>query len=58
VVADKIENFSQACFSTGGEGGQGGVYQDGINGAAGYGGGASANGSSGGSSGFCFIYCN
>lgn len=58
VVTDKIENFSQACFSTGGEGGQGGVYQDGINGAAGYGGGASANGSSGGSGGFCFIYCN
>lgn len=58
VVADKIENFSQACFSTGGEGGQGGIYQDGINGAAGFGGGASAKGSSGGSGGFCFIYCN
>ena len=54
VVASEINNFSQAVFSTGGEGGQGRL--NGINGAAGYGGGAAYGGSSGGSAGFCFIY--
>ena len=56
VVAEKINNFSQAVFSTGGGGGQG--KSNGINGASGYGGGAASGGSSGGSSGFCFIYSN
>ena len=51
IIADKINNFNQACFSTGGEGSKGA-----YNGAAGYGGGAGL--SSGGSSGFCFIYSN
>ncbi len=49
AITDKIENFSQACFSTGGSGA--------INGAAGYGGGASDI-TDGGSSGWCFIFCN
>ena len=54
VIANQINNFSQACFSTGGEGGRGKV--NGSNGAAGFGGGAST--SSGGSSGWCFIWSN
>lgn len=55
VIANKINNFSQACFSTGGEGGKS-SKGNGSNGAAGFGGGAST--SSGGSSGWCFIYSN
>ena len=47
IIADKIENFSQANFSTGGEGA--------TPGASGYGGGGSKN-LSGGSSGWTFIY--
>lgn len=52
IIAEQIENFSQACFSTGGEGGKGKLNAP--SGGAGYGGGASE--SSGGSSGWCFIY--
>lgn len=54
VIADEIENFSQACFSTGGEGGHGKFNAP--SGGSGYGGGASQG--SGGSSGWCFIYSN
>ena len=56
IIADKINNFSQACISTGGQGGKGKI--DGINGAASYGGGGTKEGSSGGSGGFAFIYSN
>lgn len=54
IIADTINNFSQACISTGGEGGRGKLNAP--SGAAGYGGGASE--SSGGSSGWAFIYTN
>lgn len=48
IIADKINNFTQAAFSTGGS----------PNGASGYGGGSVKDGADGGSSGFCFIYSN
>ena len=54
IIADEIENFTQAAISSGGEGGKGKVNAP--SGAAGYGGGASE--SSGGSSGWSFIYTN
>ncbi len=57
IIADKINNFTQAAFSTGGEGGKG--YESyGGNGAAGYGGGAALDGGSGGSAGCLFIWSN
>lgn len=56
IIADKVENFDVANFSTGGEGGRGKV--NGVNGAAGYGGGGAIDGSNAGSSGWCFIYNN
>lgn len=56
IVADKITNFTQAAFSTGGEGGRGSLSTGG-DGAAGYGGGGTMY-SSGGSAGSLFIYCN
>ena len=56
IIADKINNFTQAAFSTGGEGGKG-PLSTGGNGAAGFGGGATQF-SSGGSSGSLFIYSN
>lgn len=55
IIADKINNFTQAAFSTGGEGGKGKVNAN--SGAAGYGGGGTSE-TGGGSSGFCFIYTN
>lgn len=56
IITDKINNFTQAAFSSGGEGGKGSL-SDGGDGAAGYGGGATMY-SSGGSSGTLFIYSN
>lgn len=56
IVADSINNFTQAAFSTGGEGGKG-YLTEGGNGSAGYGGGATKY-SSGGSSGTLFLYAN
>lgn len=56
IVAGEIAGWNEAVISTGGSGGIGKV--NGQPGAASYGGGGATLGSSGGSGGFAFIYCN